>query len=240
MPNKLIVTMAAVRSAIEAIEARGDSVSVRAVREEIGGGSMTSIAARLRQSRTPIVDRPSATLPSAAFPEAFEDALRDAGAALWSIANEDASLRITAVQKMAETSISALRAERDRLEVELKAANSELAAARSMMKELTTAATQCAFEVASERLTITQAHVKEISYLNDQHEMRVAACLQHQRSEHAREIERLEASHAKALNQLRQSSLEEVSTLRQEIGKLAAKVDEEECLHKAGADSNPD
>ena len=126
-----IVTDELVFSIADRLDAEGRKVSNRLVWDQVGGGSMTTIAAALRRWRERQelkAEQPAARPP---LPEAMGEVMRDAADRLWKAAQDETRKEIDRLTQAMNERVEEASAERDGALAELQATVEELQAAQA-------------------------------------------------------------------------------------------------------------
>jgi len=127
-PEK-IVTREIVFEVADRLKAAGIDPTNRKVLQEIGGGSMTTIASHLRDWKTH-QEIPAPVTVEVAVPPAVAKTGADAVAAIWQACNAEAKREFESVTEQANQRVKAAEDERDRVLTELSEAEADLNAER--------------------------------------------------------------------------------------------------------------
>ena len=133
-----IVTRELVFEVADRIRAEGVEPSNRKVLQEIGGGSMTTIAGHLREWKT----RQSIAVPTPVVvevPPVVVEAGNQAVAVIWQTCSAEARREVEAVTEQANQRIKVAEEERDRVLTELAEAEEELSVEHQKVERLTNA-----------------------------------------------------------------------------------------------------
>ena len=167
-----IVTDELVFSIADRLDAEGRKVSNRLVWDQIGGGSMTTIAAALRrwrERRELKAEQPAARPP---LPEPMGEVMRDAADRLWKAAQDETRKEIDRLTQAMNERVEEASAERDGALAELQATVEELQTAQARGVELDAAAVAAGqvahglradLASASERAGMAEARAVEIT-----------------------------------------------------------------------------
>ena len=160
MATERIVTPEALKQAVAALRERGIKESARTVYDELGGGSMTTIANLLREFRKLEAQHPAEPTEPVALPPALDAAMRQSAGEMWKAAQHECAVMVAAVKAKAQNDVAQAEAERDTHLGELEAATRELAEAREKIRALEDAALAQSEELSSERIARITAETR--------------------------------------------------------------------------------
>jgi chromosome segregation ATPase len=146
--NEKIVTDDLVFEIADRLTAEERKVSNRVIWSEIGGGSMTTIAAALRRWRERQELRTEHPIERAPLPEAIADAMREAVAQLWKTAQDETQKELDALTHAMNDRVNDATSERDEALAELQGTVEELETTRQQLAELTDAHQATGVELA--------------------------------------------------------------------------------------------
>lgn len=135
--NEKIVTDDLVFEIADRLTGEDRKVSNRVIWSEIGGGSMTTIAAALRRWRERQELRTEHPIERAPLPEAISDAMREAVGQLWKAAQDETQKELDALTHAMNDRVSDATTERDEALAELQGTVEELEATKQQLAELT-------------------------------------------------------------------------------------------------------
>lgn len=160
MATERIVTPEALRQAVASLRERGIKESARTVYDELGGGSMTTIANLLREFRKLEAQQPAHLNEPVALPPALDAAMRQSAGEMWKAAQHECAVMVAAVKAQAQNDVAQAEAERDAHLGELEGATRELEEAREKIRALEEAASTQGQELASERIARNTAETR--------------------------------------------------------------------------------
>jgi DNA repair exonuclease SbcCD ATPase subunit len=160
MATERIVTPEALKQAVASLRERGIKESARTVYDELGGGSMTTIANLLREFRKLEAQQPAQPSEPVALPPALDAAMRQSAGEMWKAAQHECAVMVAAVKAQAQNDVAQAEAERDTHLGELEGATRELEEARAKIRALEEAALAQGQELASERIARNTAETR--------------------------------------------------------------------------------
>ena len=160
MGTERIVTPEALKQAVAALRERGIKESARTVYDELGGGSMTTIANLLREFRKLEAQQQTEPAEPVALPPALDAAMRQSAGEMWKAAQHECAVMVAAVKTQAQNDVAEANAERDAHLGELEATTRELEEAREKIRALQDAAATQAQELAGERIARNTAETR--------------------------------------------------------------------------------
>lgn len=160
MATERIVTPEALKQAVASLRERGIKESARTIYDELGGGSMTTIANLLREFRKLEAQQPAQPNEPVALPPALDAAMRQSAGEMWKAAQHECAVMVAAVKAQAQNDVAQAEAERDAHLGELESATRELEEAREKIRTLEEAASAQAQELASERIARNTAETR--------------------------------------------------------------------------------
>ncbi len=125
MATERIVTPEALKQAVASLRERGIKESARTVYDELGGGSMTTIANLLREFRKLEAQQPAQPSEPVALPPALDAAMRQSAGEMWKAAQHECAVMVAAVKAQAQNDVAQAEAERDAHLGELEGATRE-------------------------------------------------------------------------------------------------------------------
>lgn len=155
-----IVTDELVFEVADRLTAHGRKVSNRVIWDQIGGGSMTTIAATLRRWRERQQLKTDQSLDRAPLPEPIADAMRDAVDRLWQAAQAETQKEIERLLQGMNERVATATAERDEALSELQATVEDLDTTRGKVASLDAAATAAQQEAEALRIELASASKK--------------------------------------------------------------------------------
>lgn len=167
-----IVTDELVFAVADRLSADGSRVSNRSIWSEIGGGSMTTVAAALRRWRAQQTNREDPPVASAPLPDAVGLALREAVDRLWIAAQAEAQKDVERLSAVLNKRVAEATAERDDGLAELQATVEEIQRVQKRASDLEADlaasrqdgdALRIALTAALDRASTADARVAEIS-----------------------------------------------------------------------------
>lgn len=160
MATEKIVTPEALSAAVTALRGRGVKESARTVYDELGGGSMTTIAALLREFRKKEAQEQAVPAEPVALPPALDAAMRQSASEMWKAAQHECAVMVAAVKSQAQNDVADATAERDQHLQELEATTRELETAREKIRALDETAAEQARNLAAERMARNTAETR--------------------------------------------------------------------------------
>lgn len=160
MATERIVTPEALKQAVASLRERGIKESARTIYDELGGGSMTTIANLLREFRKLEAQQPAQPNEPVALPPALDAAMRQSAGEMWKAAQHECAVMVAAVKSQAQNDVAQAEAERDTHLGELESATRELEEAREKIRTMEEAASAKAQELASERIARNTAETR--------------------------------------------------------------------------------
>jgi chromosome segregation ATPase len=155
-----MVTQEAVRNAVAAILSRQGTITSRAIYDEIGGGSMTTIAAQLREYRKEMAQKQAPPAELVALPPALDEVMRHSAVEMWRAAQHECQVMVAAVKAQAQKEVVEAVAERDQHLSELEATTNELEEAKDKITASEATSQQQGRELSEERIARITAETR--------------------------------------------------------------------------------
>ena len=224
MGTERIVTPEALAAAVAALRGRGVRESARTIYDELGGGSMTTIANLLREFRKQEAQQQAEPPEPVALPPALDAAMRQSASEMWKAAQHECAVMVAAVKSQAQNDVAEATAERDQHLQELEATTRELEAAREKIRAQEELAAEQTRELAAERMARNTAETRTAELDRHLQELQTDIKAERARRDEA-EAARRKAEQALAACQAETAKLtEQANGLTQRLADAAAEL----------------